>query len=187
MSKLLADKYGFYLYDMDKMYAQHKAIAEDRYQPDTCYHMKNFHEQWMRPVEEQARWNMNSIREQSEMVLVDLMSLSRNQTVVADVLYSPIYTQEILDYKQIVFLTVNKSVLRTQYFDRPEKRDFYEFVKAQPLADVYFDNILKGLELTNDLEQQMMQQSGMKIIERKPKDSSDSLLQKIEIHFGLCK
>lgn len=187
MAKILAAKYGFCLYDMDKMYEQHRKIAEERYQPDTCYHMKNFHEQWTRSIEEQARWNINCMKEQTEMVLIDLMKMSRNQTVVADVLYSPVYTQNIVDYNQIVFLTVSKSVLRTQYFDRPEKRDFYEFVMVQPMADVYLNNIIKGLELTNDLEQQSMYQSDLKVIERKSEDSRDSLLQQIEVHFGLCK
>lgn len=187
MSKLLADKYDFYLYDMDKMYNQHRVIAQEEYQPDTCYHMQSFHEQWMRPVEEQARWNMSSIKEQTEIVLIDLMNISRNQKVVADVLYSPVYTKEIADYNQIVFLTADKSVLRDQYFDRPEKRDFYEFVKGQPLADIYFNNIIKGLELTNDLEQQMMSQSGLRIIKRKQSDTKDSLLKEIESHFGLSK
>lgn len=187
MAKLLADKYGLYLYDMDKMYDDHRAIAEEQYQPDTCYHMKDFHEQWMRPVEEQARWNMNSIKEQTDMVLIDLMNISRNQKVVADVLYSPVYTKEILDYNQIVFLTVDKAVLRSQYFNRPEKRDFYEFVNEQPLKDTYFNNIIKGLELTNDLEQQMMRQSGLKIIERKENGTKEDLLKEIEAHFGLDK
>lgn len=187
MAKLLADKYDFYLYDMDKMYDKHREIAEEQYQPDTCYHMENFHEQWMRPIEEQARWNMSSIKEQTEMVLVDLMNISRNKTVVADVLYSPVYTKEIVDYNQIIFLTVDKSVLREQYFNRPEKRDFYEFVKLQPLADVYLNNIIKGLELTNDLEQQLMYKSGLKIIERKENSTKDSLLKEIEEHFGLSK
>lgn len=187
MSKLLAEKYGFYLYDMDKMYDRHRAVAKEHFQPDMCYHMKDFHQQWTRPTEEQAKWNMNSIKEQSEMVLVDLMRISENQKVVADVLYSPVYTQEILDYNQIVFLTVNKSVLAAQYFNRPEKRGFYEFVKKQPLADVYFRNIIKGLELTNDLEQEMMRQSGFKIIERKPEHTKESLLQEVELHFGLRK
>lgn len=187
MSKLLADKYGFYLYDMDRMYDKHRAIAQEQYQPDTYYHMQNFHEQWMRPVEEQARWNMSIIKEQSEMVLIDLMNISRNQTVVADVLYSSVYTKEIIDYNQIVFLTVDKVVLSSQYFNRPEKRDFYEFVKVQPLADVYFKNIIKGLELTNDLEQQMMRESGLRIIERKQNETKESLLKELEAHFGLSK
>ena len=121
---------------MDRMYDKHRAIAQEQYQPDTYYHMQNFHEQWMRPVEEQARWNMSIIKEQSEMVLIDLMNISRNQTVV---------------------------------------------------ADVYFKNIIKGLELTNDLEQQMMRESGLRIIERKQNETKESLLKELEAHFGLSK
>lgn len=185
MSKLLSGKYDLCLYDMDKMYDQHRAIADEEHQPDTCYHMKDFHEQWMRPVEEQARWNINSIKEQAEMVLLDLMKISQNQKVVADVLYSPVYTQEIVDYNQIIFLTVDKKEIRDCYFNRPEKRDFYEFVKSKSLANIYFENIYQGLELTNELEQQMMKQSGFFVYERKKKDTKTELLKIIEKHFGL--
>lgn len=133
MSKLLSEKYGLYRYDMDQMYHQHRAIADEKHQPDTCYHMKDFHEQWMRPVEEQARWNINSIKEQSEMVLLDLMELSQNQKVVADVLYSPVFTQNIIDYNQIIFLTVDKKEIRDCYFNRPEKRDFLNSLRVNLL------------------------------------------------------
>lgn len=185
MSKLLSEKHDLYLYDMDKMYDQHRTIADEKHQPDTCYHMKDFHEQWMRPVEEQARWNINSIKEQTEMVLLDLMKLSQNQKVVADVLYSPVYTQEIIDYNQIIFLTVNKNEIRNCYFNRPEKRDFYEFVKSKSLANIYFENIFQGLELTNELEQQMMKQSGFFVYERKKEDTKAELLKIVEKHFKL--
>lgn len=57
----------------------------------------------------------------------------------------------------------------------------------QPMAAVYLNNIIKGLELTNDLEQLRMYQSDLKVIERKSEDTRDSLLQQIEAHFGLCK
>ena len=90
-----------------------------------CYHMKNFHEQWMRPIDEQARWMMSSLKEQSEMVIVDLMKLSANCKDVVDVLFSPIYTSEILKVNQIIFLTVNKKLIRESYFNRPEKKEFF--------------------------------------------------------------
>lgn len=185
MARLLAEKHNLYLYDMDKMYENHRDIANEKFQPDMCYHMKDFHEQWTRPTEEQARWNMNSIREQTEMVLVDLMTLSRNQKVVADVLYSPIYTKEILDYHQLVFLTVDKSVIRKVYFNRPEKREFYDFVTKQELSHLYFKNIFQGLELTNELEQAQMKVSGLFVYERKSTDTQESVLRLLEEHFNL--
>lgn len=185
MARLLAEKHKLYLYDMDKMYENHREIANGKFQPDMCYHMKDFHEQWTRPAKEQARWNMSSLREQTEMALVDLMILSRSQKVVADVLYSPIYTKEILDYHQLVFLTVDKSVIRKVYFNRPEKRGFYDFVAKQELSNLYFENIFQGLELTNELEQIQMNESGLFLYERKPADTLESVLRLLEEHFNL--
>lgn len=185
MSKMLAEKHGFYLYDMDKEYSAHRAIADESHQPDTCYHGKNFHEQWMRTIKEQARWNINSLKEQTEMVLIDLIKLSENQIVVADVLYTPDYIQEIIDYRHLVFLTVDKSMIRGSYFNRPEKREFYEYVKQQEMEYTYFENIFLSLELTNEREQKMMHDSGFFIIERKADSMKEEMLSQIEKHFKL--
>jgi hypothetical protein len=171
--------------DMDKQYEEHRSIADEEHKPDTCNHGKNFHVQWTRTIEEQARRNVNSLREQNEMVLIDLMILSKNQKIVADVLYTPDFTQDIIDYNQILFLTVDKSMIRDGYFNRPEKRDFYEYVKSQELADVYFENIFQSLELTNELEQKMMKDSGFYVIERTKETTVQKMLQQIESHFGL--
>jgi RimJ/RimL family protein N-acetyltransferase/dephospho-CoA kinase len=187
MAKLLAEKHGFYLYDMDKEYAAHRAIAQEEYQPDTCYHGKNFHEQWMRPIKEQARWSMNTLKEQTEMVLIDLIKLSEKQIVVADVLYSPDYIQELVDYHQLVFLTVDKARIRETYFNRPEKREFYEYVKQQELQDTYFDNIFQSLEQVNEMEQERMRDSGFLCIERTADSTREEMLTQIEKHFGLYK
>ncbi len=187
MSRLLAEKYGFHLYDMDATYDRHRAIADEAHQPDTCYHMTDFHEQWTRPPLEQAKWNLRSIAEQTEMVLVDLMQLAQNQIVVADVLFSPAYTKEIVDYNHIVFLTVNRREIRNCYFNRPEKRGFCEFVKKQPLADLYFENLFQNLELTNDMEQEQMRQTGFLMLERQPDSTPESTLRQLEEHFRLVK
>lgn len=185
MSKMLAEKYGFYLYDMDKHYSEHRPIAQEEYQPDMCYHGKNFHEQWMRPIEEQARWSINSLKEQSEMVLIDLMKLSENQKVVADVLFTTDYLEGIVDYNQIVFLTADKQLIREIYFNRPEKREFYEFVKAQKLADTYFELIFQSLELTNVKEKELMNGSKFLTIDRNKESTVQETFETIEKHFGL--
>lgn len=187
MSRLLAEKYGFTLYDMDETYDAHRAVADEIHQPDTCYHMTDFHEQWTRPPVEQARWNLRSIAEQTEMVLVDLMQLAKDQIVVADVLFSPAYTKEIVDYDHIVFLTVNRKEIRRSYFNRPEKRGFYEFVKKQPLADLYFENLFRNLEITNDMEQKQMRETGFLMLERQPDSTPEDTLKRLEDHFGLTK
>lgn len=128
---------------------------------------------------------MATLTEQAEMVLVDLMLLSQYRKVVADVLYSPIYTPQLLAPRQIVFLAVDVSLIRRCYFNRPEKRGFYNFVAKQPLADVYFENIFRSLELTNRLEQQAMRESGFLMLERTENSTVESTLAMVEAHFGL--
>lgn len=184
MARLIAEKYNYYLYDLDKMYETHRKIADEINQPQMCCHLKDFHKQYTRSPQEMALWNMSSLEEQTEMALIDLMTLSRHQKVVADVLYSPAYTREILDYNQIAFLVVDKSVIRKTYFNRPEKRGFNEFVKKQKLSDAYFENIFRGLELTNELEQEKMKQSGFFVYERQENDTYESVLQILENHYN---
>jgi len=185
ISRLLAEKYGFYLYDMDAQYPRHRAMASKADQPDTCYHMKDFHEQWTRPIEEQARWSLSSIREQTDMVLMDLVQLAADRIVVADVLFAPQYTREIIADDHMILLTADRSLIRKSYFNRPEKRSFYEFVKAQPLADLYFENILRSLEAANDLGQELMRETGFKMLERTESSTVSDTLRQIEQHFDL--
>lgn len=187
LSRMLAEKHGFALYDMDATYDVHRAIADEEHQSATCYHMKDHHEQWTRPIEVQARHGLKSNEEQTEMVLVDLIRLSEKQKVVADVLFSPAYSPDLLDPKQIVFLTVPRTEIRGLYFNRPEKRGFYEFVKRQPLADLYFENIFLQLERINELEQELMRKTGFLMLERRADESPEERLSRIERHFGLIK
>lgn len=184
MSRLLAEKHGFLLYDMDQQYERFRAVARPDYQPDMCYHMQDFHQQWTRPAEEQARWNRSMMAEQVPMALLDLIRLSQNQRVVADVAFSPVYS-DILDYHQIALLTVDRRVIRQSYFNRPEKRGFYEFVAKQPLAETYFENLFQGLELTNDLDQAQMKASGFLVHQRAQTDTPESVLALLEAHFRL--
>lgn len=170
---------------MDKHYSEHRSIAHEEHQPDMCYHGKNFHEQWMRPIEEQSRWSINSLKEQNEMVIIDLIKLSENQKVVADVLFTPDYLEGIVDYNQIIFLTADKQLIRDIYFNRPEKMEFYEFVKAQKLADTYFERIFQSLELTNIKEKELMAGSNFLIVDRTKDSTVPEIFEIIEKHFGL--
>ncbi len=45
LSRMLAGKHGFLLYDMDARYAEHRAVADEAHQPEMSYHMKDHHAQ----------------------------------------------------------------------------------------------------------------------------------------------
>ena len=49
-----------------------------------------------------AQWNMASLDEQTDMVLIDLMRIAADRPVV-DVLFSPAYTRATVDYNRFMF------------------------------------------------------------------------------------
>jgi len=185
ISRLLAEKYGFYLYDMDAQYPRHRAMASKADQPDTCYHMKDFHEQWTRPIEEQARWSLSSIREQTDMVICDLIALSKDRIVVGDVLHADVIRDTLVNADQSVLLVVDPSAIRKQYFNGPEKESFYRFVARQELSELYFENIFRSLELVNESERKVMEESGLPLLDRAQYDTKEKMLAAVEELFGL--
>ena len=185
MAKALSEKHGFLLYDMDKHYDNHRKIAHKTFQAQMCYHLMDFHTQYTRPTEEQVHWSMSALEEQTEMVVMDLIKLSANRKVVADVLFSHNYLEGIVDEKQIVFLTVGKDQIRKSYFDRPEKRSFYEYVKKQTLSASYFEHIYLFLERVNEIENDYIKKSGFKFIERYEHSTLEENLALVESHFAL--
>lgn len=185
LTKMLAEKHGFYLYDMDENYHRHRRMAKPEYQPNMCYHLLDFDRQYTRPTAQQALWNIATLSESTHMALMDLIQLSKDRKVVADVSFSKVYTRETVDYNHFVFLSVDESEIRKSYFNRPEKKGFYDFVVRQEKADIYFENIFKNLEMTNRLENRMIKDSGLYVLRRESCDSREDMLRKVEEHFGL--
>lgn len=187
MSRLIAEKYGFYLYNQDEHYDIHRTIANEYNQPAMCYQRVDFEKNLNRPVDEYSKWMYDSLKEQSEMVLIDLIKLSENQIVVADVLFTPDYINGIVEKNHAIFLTTNYDFLRKIYFHRPEKKEFYNCVMGLSNPEKTFENIFKSLEEANKREKNIIKDSGFKYIGRNKDSSIENTLRLIEEHFGLSK
>lgn len=188
ISKVLAEKYGFYLYDQDKQYDIHRSIANTEYQPAMCYRRQS-REDWecyfSRSVDEYTKWMGESLHEQSKMVIMDLIKISANQTVIADVLFEPYDIDGIVENDHIVFLTSIVDLIRECYFNRPEKRDFYDFVSTFDKKDEYFENIFHSLEVGNHQARQRIEASNYFSILRTKSSTIENTLQQVEHHFKL--
>lgn len=188
ISKLLAEKHGFYLYDQDKRYNIHRSIANEESQPAMCYprNSKSDYERYFsRSIDEYTKWMQDTLHEQSQMVLIDLITLSKDQIVVADVLFEPQDIHGIVDRNHIVFLTTDVELIRESYFIRPEKRDFYEYVKTFEKANEYFENIYNSLEAGNRNIRQAIENSDYFSVPRTKSSTIEDTLLKVEQHFNL--
>lgn len=119
------------------------------------------------------------------MVLIDLIKLPKDKPIVADVLFTSDDIEGIIPKERAVFISSNKELVINDYFNRPEKRDFYECVKSFPNADKSFENVFNTVDLVNRLDMNIIGSSGYFWFERDSSRNPDDTLKIIEEHFGL--
>ena len=84
LSRALAEKYGFELFDIDERFDEHKKISDPLFQPAMNTYFKSADEFFGRTVEEYKNWLLENTREQLEFVLLDLIRLSESKKVLCD-------------------------------------------------------------------------------------------------------
>lgn len=187
ISKALSEKYGITLYKMDEEYDRHRSFADKQHQPEMCFPRDNIYEFFNRPVVKYADSLQKAVKEEVPMVLMDLVCLAKNGPVIADVLFDPGDIDGIIPDERAVFLTSNEELVRQDYFNRPEKRAFYEAIQKYPDPESSFENVISVVNLINQRGQQCISEKNAFHIARTPENSVENTLQQIEKHFGLTK
>jgi len=185
MSKLIAEKYGFILYKMDEHYEEHRKMANEINQPNMCYPRDDIFAFFNRPVLEYANSLQNAIKEEVPMVLLDLIQLPKNKPIIADVLFTPIDIEDIIPKERAVFLTSNRELVESDYFNRPEKKDFCNCVMSFPNPTVSFENVFNVVDLINQREKAIIEASKYYSMARKKDSKISDVVRCIEKHFGL--
>ena len=185
VSRALSKKYGFALYDMDAHYSGHREIATAEDQPAMCAQFSSWEEYFCRPYQEYADWLRQSVAEQLQMCIVDLMELSREGPVFADLHISPALAGRIADPRRLVFLIAAPDLIARDYYERPDHRDLKECIYslADPAAAV--ENCNRTLAYVNGATYEEVKKSGLFWIERTGKSTVEEVLQQVEEHFAL--
>ena len=185
MAKLIAQKFGFLLYQMDQHYSAHRAITTIGSQPEMCYPRDDIEAFVNRPVLAYANSLQVAIQEEVPMVFMDLIQLPNDKPVIADVLFTPNDIKGIIPKERAVFLTSKKDLVKRDYFNRPEKRDFYDCVMTFSNPDKSFENVFNVVDLINNREIDIIKKSQYLSIERTEDSTIEVTLSKIEAHFHL--
>lgn len=180
MAKMLAKKYGFTLYQMDMHYDEHRSIADEVNQPNMCYPRDDIYAFFNRPVEEYAASLRAAIKEEAQMVLMDLIKLPKDKPIVADVLFTSDDIEGIIPKERAVFIESNRELVVNDYFNRPEKRDFYECVMSFPNADKSFENIFNTVDLINRRDMEIIKNSGYFWFDRDSNRKAEDTLKIVE-------
>lgn len=187
ISRELAKRYHFPVYDIDEQFANHQKISNAAFQPSMNKVFKDADAFFGRTVEEYKKWLIENTREQLDFVLLDLIRLSQNQIVLCDCHLTLEQAKQLTDASRIVFLIKEPSNIIDDYCNRRDHQDFNDFVNSasEPeKAKAVCNETLKSL---NENHYHAIKNSDYYWIERTPKSTVEETVRKVEQHFGFFK
>ena len=184
MTKRIEEKYGFLRYREGTKFNEHLVYANKHYQPAMCYERRDWQSFFNRPAEEYAKWLEDSIAEQAEMAIIDLIKLSQDQRVIADVHIPLEDLKRIAEYHQVVLLIAEPEMIVENFFNREDKQDMYECIMSTPHPQETLENVKNALR-TASIPLEEFYKSGFKCIVRDDNRSIEQTFREIERHFHL--
>jgi hypothetical protein len=184
MTKLIEEKHGLLRYRQSDKFDEHFAYANNHYQPALCYERGDWQSFFNRPPDEYAKWLKDGIAEQAEMAIIDLIKLSQDQRVIADVHIPLEYLERIAEYHQAILLIAEPEMIVENFFNREDKQDIYECIMSTPHPQETLENVKDSLRAAA-IPLEEFQNTGFKCIVRDDNRSIEQTFREIEGHFHL--
>ena len=184
VSRELAKRHGFLLYDIDEQFAKHQKMSDAAHQPAMNRVFRDADEFFGRTVEEYRNWLIRNTREQLDFVLLDLIRLSQNQIVLCDCHLRLEEAEQFTEASRIVFLLKEPSNIIDDYCNRPDHQDFHAFINS--VSDVQKAKAVcnETLRSLNEGFYRAVKKSGYFWIERTAASTVQKSVEMVERHFG---
>lgn len=192
-SRYLADKYDMILLDWDEQFATYQALVDPRYQPAMSKRpdFRSWEEYFMRPPMNYSEWLDATFKEQTDMVIAHLLTLSGNaegKKILVDGFFTVEILKKISDFNRVVFLLSSEEIVRRDYFNRDCKRDMYECILGLSDPEAALENVFQTMFYKVEERENEILQSGFKWFKRETHETDPlRIIKQIENHFGLSK
>ena len=190
--KMLADRYDMIFCGENYHIGVSDEIADDELQPDLCYrrNLKDWKDFVTRSPEEYERWIYNSGREGAGFEIAELISLARDNKVIADTSIPLDILKEISDYNHVAVMLSPQSMSVDRFFDRadPDKQFILSVIDSCEDSETVMENYRRGLSLINSQKHyDEYAESGFFTVVRDDsgKDTREEVCDIIARHFGL--
>lgn len=183
ISRALAEKHGFKVYDIDEQFPRHQQISSPNFQPSMNKEFKNADEFFGRTVEEYKKWLIDNTREQFDFVLLDLIQISQNQIVLCDCHLTVDEADILTDLSRVVFLIKDPTNLVDDYCNRPDHQGFNDFINSTTNvenAKLLCNATLKSINVERCRQ---IKNSQYFWIERNDNSTVEETMHKLEQHF----
>ena len=193
MVKMLADRYDMILCGENYHSQVSDIVATPDVQPEICYinNLTDWKDFVTRSPEEYERWIFSVGREAAEFEIAELISISREKTVIVDTNIPLDLLKEISDYHHVAVMLSPQSMSVERFFDRsdPDKLFLLNVIDSCDGSEAVMENYRRGLALINSQKHyDEFANSGFFTVVRKDngKDTREEVCDVIANHFGLC-
>ena len=185
LSRALAEKYGFELFDIDERFDEHKKISDPLFQPAMNTYFKSADEFFGRTVEEYKNWLLENTREQLEFVLLDLIRLSESKKVLCDCHLTVAQALAFSEPARVVFLIKDPSNLVDEYGNRPDHQGFFQYLNSATDIEKAKQMVKTTLYELNADRIEEIKSSPFFWIERTADSTIEDTVTRVEKHFCL--
>lgn len=184
VSRALAKRHGIPVYDIDEQFSRHQTMADLRWQPAMTKSFQNADAFFGRSVEEYAQWLIDNTREQLDFVLLDLICLSKDQTVLCDCHLTVEEADRLTDRSRVAFLIRDPSDLVEEYCNRPDHQGFRDFLSSSTDVERAAQTCDGALRKINVPRYHEIKNSPYFWVERNADSTIEETIRQVEQHFG---
>ena len=185
ISRALAEKYGFELFDIDERFDEHQKLSDSTHQPNMNKRFNNADEFFGRSVEEYKNWLLGNTREQLEFVLLDLIRASADKKVICDCHLTVEQALMFSDPSRVVFLIKDPTNLVDEYRERWDHQGFNQYLNSASDVESAKKTVSTTLyELNIDCIEEI-KKSEFFWLERTSASTVEDTLARVETHLGL--
>jgi len=165
----LSEKHSVELYNWDERFVQHKERP-------------SWEEYFSRPPEDESV--RSSIKEQSEIAIVELLTLSREGSIIVDGIFSASILSRISSANRTVFLMADIEAVRADFFRRSDKADMLRVIESLRAPDQAKENVIRSIAYGLDRDIPEVQSSGFWCHVRSINADWDEVFEAVERQFG---
>ncbi len=186
-AKVLAEKYGYILYDVDAEFDKHALISDSINQPAMNKQFANADDFFLRPVDEYIKWLKENTRQQLDYVILDLIRLSQNNIVIFDGHLSVEEADMLTDKSRVAFLVKKPGRIIDDYCGRVGHEGFTAFINSAKDVNAAKENCNTVLEKLNGEKYKKIAESEYFYIVRDKDSTVEKTTAALEKHFGWNK
>jgi len=193
MARELSKKYGFIHFNdnwNEDNFKVWQSIINEKYQPDSVKrkNVTDWEAYFSRSVEEflNDSKNNNQVNEQLEFSIIEIIKLSQNNKVVADIWFDDIqFLLEISDHSRIACLLAPGELIIRDYYQREDHKDFTNCIASLKDPEKKFETQNELFRIGAKEIAEKAKKCNFFSITRNEESTIDGTLKLLEDHFKL--